>query len=85
MKKIRFNYLKILLICLSIFTCQNSLKSENKPFEEISSGLSEKGIYLDFINRSKVDYFFHRVLIMGSSSEPAQTYSCSINPFIGLV
>ena len=49
MKKIRFKYLKILLICLPIFTYQSSLKSETNLFEEIGTGLSEKGIYLDFI------------------------------------
>ena len=48
MKKIRFHDLRVLLICLSISTYQSSLKSETKPFEEIGTGLSEKGIYLDF-------------------------------------
>lgn len=49
MRKIRLRYLKIILICFPIFTYQNSLKSETKLFEEVGSGLSEKGIYLDFI------------------------------------
>lgn len=47
-RKIRLRYLKILLV-LFTFTTRNSVKSDPKLFEEIGSGLSEKGIYLDFI------------------------------------
>ena len=49
MKRIRFHYLRICLICLPIFTYQSSLKSDTKLFENIGTGLSEKGIYLDFL------------------------------------
>ena len=55
MNKIRFQYLKILLICLPIFTYQSSLKSETKLFEEIVTGLSEKGPYIDFLKNINSD------------------------------
>ena len=55
MKKIRFQYLNLFLICFPIFTYQSSLKSETKLFEEIGTGLSEKGIYLDFIRNINSD------------------------------
>ena len=49
MIKIKVLYIKLILFFFTILNYQNSVKSETKLFEEIGSGLSEKGIYLDFI------------------------------------